>query len=123
MHQMIGRNVKQRLIAQQQMQDHPGSRGTDHHRAQHRRMHIAQDFFEREQHGGDGSVEGGGQRRCTSHRDQRFDALFAETEAPPEYGSDSGADLDRRTLAAECNAAGERGRAAEELPEDGLSEM
>src|SRR5580700_1781641 len=101
------------------MQYDPGSGGADNHRSQYRGMQVAQYFFEREQNGCDGRVEGGCQCGRTSHRDQRLDALFTEAESPAQYGSDSSADLDRGSFAAEGDAAGERCGAAEELSENG----
>ena len=54
---LVSRHVEQRLIAQQQVQHDPGSGRAEHDRAQHRRVHVAHHFFEREQHRGDGRIE------------------------------------------------------------------
>ena len=48
MYQTISGNMEQRLIAQQQVEYDPGRGGTNNNGAQHRRMQIAQYFFERE---------------------------------------------------------------------------
>ena len=54
--------MKQRLIAEHQMQRDPGGGGAEHDGAQHGRVQIAHHFFEREQHRRDGRVERGGER-------------------------------------------------------------
>ena len=67
--------MEQRFVAQQQVQHDPGRRGTQHDGAQHRRVHIAHDFFEREQHRGNRSVERGSERSRRAYRHQRLTLL------------------------------------------------
>ena len=67
---MIGRHVKQRLVAENRaLDDHRGDRGHDG-RSEQRRVHVADDLFEGEQDGGDGSVERRRQRARRADRHQ-----------------------------------------------------
>ncbi len=111
--------MKQRLIAQQQVQRHPGRGGAQHDGAQHRRVQIAHHFFEREQHGGHGRVESRCERRRRAHWNQLANPVGAQSQPPSEYRCDSRAHLYRGPFAAQRDAARERCRAATELPEHG----
>ena len=115
--QLVGRNMKQRLIAQQQVQRDPGRGGAEHDGAEHRRVQIAHHFFEREQHGRHRRVESRRQRRRRAHRNQLANPVRAQAQTPAEHRRDSRAHLHRRPFASQRDAAGERCRAAPELPE------
>ena len=116
-HQLVRRNVEQRLVAQDEVQHHPGRGRTQHHRAEHRRVHVAQNFFERKQHGRDRRIERRRQRRRAAHRHQRLHVRRAQTETPADHRGDPGADLHRRAFAAERDAARQRNRAAQKFAE------
>ncbi len=109
--------MKQRLIAQQQVQRDPRRGGAQHDGAQHRRVQIAHHFFEREQHGRHGCVESRRQRRRRAHRNQLANPVRPQSQAPPEHRCDSRAHLHRWSFAAQRDAAGERCRTAPELAE------
>ena len=78
-------------------------------------MHIAKDFFEREQNGSDGSVESGCQGGGTTHGNEGFYTRGTQTRGASDNGSDAGSDLDGRTFAPERNAAGQRYRTTQKL--------
>ena len=52
MDQLVLRNLKERIVAKNQTQYQPGSCGRQHDGAQHGRIEIADDFFERKHHSG-----------------------------------------------------------------------
>ena len=109
--------MKQRLVAEQQVQRHPGRGGAQHDGAEHRRVQIAHHFFEREQHGRHGCVESRRQRRGRAHWNQLANPVRPQSQAPPEHRCDSRSYLHRWPFAAQRDAAGERRRAASELSE------
>ena len=119
MDQLIAGDVEQRIVAQNQVQDHPGGGRAQHHGAQHRGVQIAHDLFEREQDRRDGRIECRRQRRRATRRHQRLHLFRTESEIPRDHRGESGAHLHRRSFAPERDAAGQRSRAAEELSEHG----
>ena len=96
--QMVGRDVEERLVTQDQVEEHPGSRGTDHHRSEHGSMQVAEDFFERKENRGDGRIEGRGQRGRAPHGHQVADGRSAQSEAASQHGGDSRRRSGRRVL-------------------------
>ena len=112
--------MEERLVAEDQMEEHPRRRGTDNHRAQNRSVQIAKNFFEREEDRGDGRIEGRGERGGAAHGHQVAHRVGAESEAASQNGSDSRADLDGGSFASERDAAGQRDGATEEFSDDGL---
>ncbi len=69
--------MKQRLVAEQQVQYYPCGGGAENDGPQHGRVHVAHHFFESEEHRRHGSVEGRRERRRAPHRNQF--ANFART--------------------------------------------
>ena len=61
--QLVGGDMKQRFIAEEEMQDHPGCGRTQDDRPQHTCMEVAHDLFQSEQDCGNRRVEGRGQCR------------------------------------------------------------
>ena len=114
-HELIGRNVEQRFVAEEQVKHHPGCCRAQHNGAEYGSVEVAHDFFERKQDARDGRVE----RRCHGRRgpdgDQRFHFLRAQAEAATQHRREAGAYLHGWAFAAECYAAGERNRAAREF--------
>jgi hypothetical protein len=111
--------MKQGLVAKDEMQDHPGCSGTQYHGREHGSVQVAQNFFERKQHGRDRCIEGRRQRRRGANRQQRFDIRFTQAEAPAQHGSDAGADLHRRPFASERDTARQRNGTSDKFPDDG----
>ena len=70
MHQPVGRHMKQRFVAQNRALHDDGGDRRDDRRAEQRRIHVADDFLEREQHGGDRRVERSGERSGGADRHQ-----------------------------------------------------
>ena len=77
MHEVIGRHVKQRLVAENRSLDDDRGDRRDDGRAEQRGVHVADDFFEREQHGGDRRVERRRQRAGGADRHEIAHALAA----------------------------------------------
>ena len=100
------------------MENDPRGGGREDYGAEHRGVQIAHNLFERKQHRCDRSVECGGERGSAADRHERLNLILAETQLARDDGREAGADVNRRPLAAECNAAGERRRAADELSDD-----
>lgn len=116
--QLVGGDVEQRFIAQNEMQNDPRRRRAENDRSQDRRVHVAHHLFEGEQHRRDRCIEGSGQRRGRAGGNERLDARRRQPKLAAEAGCDAGAHMNRRTLAAQSNSAGQRDRTQSELAED-----
>jgi hypothetical protein len=77
--------MKQRLIAQQQVQRDPRRRGAQHDGAEHRRVQIAHHFFEREQHGCHGCVESRRQGCGRAHWNELANPIGPQAQPPSKH--------------------------------------
>ncbi len=116
---MVRGDVKERFVAEHEVEHHPRRRRAEDDGTEDRRMHVAHDFLEREKHGGDWGVERGGKSSRGPYRDQPADLRRAQAEPARDDGGNARSDVYRRALASKCDAARQRRRAAEELAEDG----
>ena len=117
MDELIGGDVKQRFVAEQQVEHDPGGGGAQHDGTQHRRVEVAHDLLEREQDGGHGRVEGRRQGRGSADGHQRADPLRSQSQPPAEDRCQTGSNLHRRAFAAQRDAGCQRDRTAEEFPD------
>ena len=99
MHELIGRHVKQRLVAENRSLDDDRGDGGHDGRAEQRRVQVPDDFLERKQHGGDGGVEGGGQRAGRANGHEVAYAIGRKLHPAADDGRQSGADLHGRPFA------------------------
>ena len=118
MFEVIRRNAKQRFIAQKPALDHSAGDCRQHHRAQNAGGPAADDFFDDEQHGGDGSVECGGQSGGSAHGCDEPQLLARQLQPPSQRRRDAGADLQRRIFRAERLSATDGQRAGNEFADD-----
>ena len=116
---MIAGNVEERIVTEDEVEHHPRRGGCEHDRAEHGRVQIAHDLFEREEHRGDRSVECGGERGGSADGNQGSDLQSAQSESPRDDGCESGPHVDRGSLTSEWDSAGERNGAADELAHHG----
>src|SRR5215471_1911657 len=119
MDELIGGDVEERLVAEEEVENHPGGGGTEDDRAENGRVQIAHHLFECEEDGGDGGVERGGECGGCADGDEILDPGGTEAEAAAERGGDAGAHLHGWSFAAEGDAARKRDGAADELAKDG----
>src|SRR5438105_4102541 len=115
---MVSGDVEEWTVAENEMKDHPRSRGRQDDGAEHRRVQVAHDFFECEENGGDRSVEGGGKRSGPTDGEQPPYLRLAQPQPARDDRRDSGSDVDRGSFASQRDAAGERSRAADEFADD-----
>ncbi len=87
----------------------------DDRRAEQRRVHVADDFLEREQHRRHGRVERRGQRAGRADRHQIPDALGRQPQPASDDRREARANLHRRALAAHRVARADAEHAGEEL--------
>ena len=116
-HQAIRRHVKERLVAENRALDDDGGDRRDDGRAEQRGVHVADDFLEREQHGGDGRVEGRRERAGGADRHEIPNAARRQVQPAADDGGEAGADLHRRTLASHRMAGADAEHAGDELAE------
>ena len=120
MDQPIAGDVKQGIVAQHQVQDHPGRGGAQDRGAQHRRVQIAHDFFEREQHAAMGVLNAAASAAEQPTGTSAFTRSGAEAEpsarSPRPVPAPMCTDGPSRP---KRDAARQRRRAAEELPQYG----
>ncbi len=119
MNELVGGNVKQRFIAQQQVEHDPGGSRTEDDRTEHRSVQVAHDLLEGEKDGRNGCIEGGRQSRRSANRHQSSYPSGAEPQPASEHRRDSGADLNGRPFAAQCDAGGQREGREAKLADDG----
>src|SRR5882724_5117829 len=115
MNQLILRHLKQRMIAEQQLQNCPGSRGSQHHRTQHRRMQVADYFFQRKQNRGQWSIKRRSDGCRSPYWDQRLHSLRTQPEFPSKHRRNTRTYLNRRAFSSQRYSAGQRRRRAEKL--------
>ncbi len=118
MFQVISRNAKQRFVAQKPALDDRAGNRRQHHRAQNAGGPAADNFFDDEQHGGDGSVERRGQPGGSAHRRDQPQLLARQLQAPPQRRCDAGADLQRGIFGAKRLSAADGQRARNEFSDD-----
>src|SRR5207237_71573 len=97
----------------------PRSGGTENDGAEHLRVQVAHDLLEREEDCRDWRVERGGEGCGATGGHERLHLLRTESQIARDHRGQPRAHLHGRSFAPERNAAGERGRAAEELPQHG----
>ncbi len=78
-------------------------------------MHVAHHLFKREQHRRHGRVEGRGDGRRSSHRQQSLYLFRTQTQVTAKQGGYAGPDLHRWAFAPEGNTTGESSCRAPEL--------
>ena len=116
-HEVIRRHVEERLVAENRALDDDRRDRGDDGRAEQRRVHVADDLLEREQHRGDRRVEGRGQRAGRADRHEIADALRRQMQPAADHRGEAGADLDRWPLASHRVAGADAEHAGEELAE------
>src|SRR5208337_4891445 len=119
MNKLIGGDMKQRLVAQQQVEHDPGGGRAENDGTEHGSVQIASDLLEREEDGSNGSIECRRQSGRGANRDERPDPAGTEAQAASEYGGDSGAHLHGWAFAAERDAGGQRNGTETELAKHG----
>ena len=113
--QVVGRHAEQRLVAEDRtLDDHRRDR-CHHCRPEERRVHVADDLLEREQHGGDRRVERRRQRAGGAHWHQLLHAFRRQAEPSSDHRGDAGADLHRWSLAPHRVARPDAEHAGQEL--------
>ena len=115
--ELIGGDVKQRFVAEQQVEHDPRGGRAQHDGTQHRRVEIAHHLLEREKDRRDGRVEGRRQGRGSSDGHQRPDPFRSQSQPPAEDRCQTRSNLDRRAFAAQRDAGCQRDRTAEEFPD------
>ena len=102
--ELIGGDVKQRLVAEQQVEHDPRGGRAQHDGTQHRRVEIAHHLLEREKDRRHGRVEGRRQGRGSSDGHQRPDPLRSQSQPPAKDRCQTRSNLDRRAFAAQRDA-------------------
>ena len=115
MDQPIRRHVKERLVAQNRAFDDHGGDRRDDCGAEQGGIHVADDLFEGEQHGRHRRVECRGQRTGRAHGDEVPNAARRQTQPAADDGGETGANLDRRTLASHRMAGADAQHAGDEF--------
>ena len=117
MNEVIGWDMEEWFVAEDRpLDDHGGDRGDDS-RAEERRVHVANDFLQREQHRGHRCVECRRQGAGGADRDQISNAFGGKSDPAADGGREAGADLHRRALAPHRMARSDAEHARDELAE------
>ncbi len=119
MFQVVSRDPKQRLIAQKPAgHDRAGDR-RQHYGAENSCGPAADDFFDDEQHGGYGRIEGSRQTGGSAHRGDQPQLLARHMQLPAHGRGDTCADLQRGVIRAQRLSAPNRQTCGDELSDDG----
>ena len=105
------RNAEQRLAAEKPAHDHDAGDRGENDGTEDAGAPASDDFFNDEQDGGDGSVEGGGESGGGADGSHQAKFFAGDLQPAAESGGDAGADLQRRIFRTErlSGADGERG--------------
>jgi len=115
MHEMVSRHMEERLVAEQRTLHDDRCDGRHHGRSNQRRIHVADDLLQREQHGCHRSIERGGQGRGGAHRHQAPNASRRQAEPSAHHRGDAGTDLHRGPFASHGVSASDAKDPGQEL--------
>ena len=112
-------NAEERLAAEKPAHDHDAGNGGEHDRAEDAGAPASDDLFDDEEHGGDGSVESGGEAGGCADGSHEAKFFAGDFELAAESGGDAGSDLERRIFGTEGLAGADGERGADEFSDGG----
>ena len=112
-------NAEQRLAAEKPAHNHDAGDSREHDGTENAGAPAADDLFDDEEHGGDGSVESGGEAGGRADRRHKAEFFAGDFELATESGGNAGSDLERRIFRTEGLAGTDGDAGADEFSDGG----
>ena len=116
MHKVVGRDVEQRLVAENGALHDDGRDRGDHRGAEQRRVQVANDLLERKDHRGDRRVKGRRQGARRTDGNELFDPLRRQVQPSADDRRDARPDLGGRTFPPHRVSGPDAQHAGQEFP-------